>query len=188
MFSANAPPPKPVNTHFVIQKSESALAIYPRPELLNLGQRLGKGLLRFKTRLLVSLTLVLVVLLLQLVSFSRFPWVLLGLLGGCSPAILIWLLTPATSIHLYLYREQNQFKICQRSLESKTRPDKILSSGLISEIQYLSPSWHTRGRFGASQGITIHASQTHSIDWSLTQAESLWIVYEIQSWLTSQKE
>lgn len=187
MVSANYPPPKPAGTHFVIQRTDSFLSVRPQPELLNFEQRLRRLALPFKTRLLVTVIVVLMTLLIQVLIFSYLPWVLIIMLGVYSPILLIWLFTSARSIHLYFYGRQNQFKICQCSLESGDRPDKILLNGLISEIQYVVASQHSHGRWGATQGITIHTSQPHPIDWQLTQAESMWIVHEIQSWLASQR-
>ncbi|MBD2465024.1 hypothetical protein H6G89_28875 [Oscillatoria sp. FACHB-1407] len=189
MFSTNPHPSRPAGTRFTIRKSERALEIHPpRPETLSFEQRLWRGAVPFKTRFYHSFTLVALMLVIQALLYPWFWWAPLILLGILSPAMLIWLMTPAKSTHLYLNAYQGWFKICRRSLESSTHPDQIIASELIADLQSVTASQHSRGRYGATRSVTLHAKQTYFLDWSLTAEESLWIVGEIQSWLEVQKQ
>lgn len=189
MFSANPHPSKPAGTRFTIRKSESFLEVHPpRLESLSFAERIREGAIPFKVRLLITVALFAAVLLIQALTYSWLWWTPLLKLIAFLLGLVVWLTTPSRHTHLYFYAQQNRFKICWRSLESKARPDKIIASGFISDIQSVTVSHHLQGQNGIVQSIIIHAKETYFLDWSLTTEESLWITHEIQCWLATQKQ
>lgn len=181
-------PRQPAYTKFVIRKSKDYLEIHP-PTAKNftLKEKFANGFFTLKIRLLIALLLVVLMSLILWISY-----VLIGFnpLFIFSVAVLIcmlpWIFTFSTIKYLYFNAREDRFEIRLRSIEAKSRHEKLQSWGKISDIQYVVVSEQYQGGYFISRSLLIQTQRPYIVDWKWTKAESNWIAHEIQDWLSLQ--
>ncbi|MBD2465979.1 serine/threonine protein kinase [Oscillatoria sp. FACHB-1407] len=175
---------RPSVNQVVLKKTSARLEIHPiKPSQSNypLFMLLGAGLIAVLIMFTLQWVLVSSSFIASLFAFSIFAY--FTLLRFALPIIVS---NFPNRTHLYFDLQRNRFEIRKdTSFGGNSKPTKLEVWDSISAIKYVMATQRTGSGGERKWAVTIRTSRSYLLDWNLTEVECMWIIQEIQDWLTS---